>query len=155
MAGKIEQELKQTKPARLLEEETTLNILRTAEVVTQQVSDVLRPYDLSPTQYNVLRILRGAGSAGVTCKDISERMITRDPDVTRLLDRLARRGLIRRDRADTDRRYVTVRMTAAGLALVNDLDRHVDQLHRRIMKRLQPDRLRTLVDLLEQVRGGD
>jgi DNA-binding MarR family transcriptional regulator len=155
MAGKIERELKQTKPARLLEEETSLNILRTAEVVTQQTSDLLRPYDLSPTQYNVLRILRGAGSAGVTCKDISERMITRDPDVTRLLDRLARRGLIRRDRADTDRRYVTVRMTAAGLALVNDLDRHVDQLHRRIMKRLQPDRLRTLVDLLEQVRGGD
>jgi DNA-binding MarR family transcriptional regulator len=75
--------------------------------------------------------------------------------VTRLLDRLARRGLITRERAETDRRCVTVRMTAPGLALVNDLDRDVDQFHRRIMNRLEPDRLRALVDLLEQVRGGD
>ena len=87
MAGKILKELQQTKPFRHIEEEIFLNLQRAADATLQELADVLRPLGISPTQYNVLRILRGAGETGVTCKDIAARMITRDPDITRLLDR--------------------------------------------------------------------
>src|SRR5262245_11544266 len=107
MAGKIQQEIKQTKPIRLMEEEVSLNLARTADLVAQRfVSEVLKPHNLSPTQYNVLRILRGAGADGVNCKDIGSRMLTREPDITRMMDRLEQRGLILRDRAKEDRRVV-------------------------------------------------
>jgi DNA-binding MarR family transcriptional regulator len=142
-----------TRPGRL-EEETTLSILRTAEALMQEIGEVLRSWELSTAQYNVLRILRGAGPAGATCKDIGERLITRDPDVTRLLDRLARRELITRDRSRHDRRFVTVRLAPAGVALVSELDAPIAQLHARLMKELEPRHLRVLVALLGRVRGG-
>ena len=109
MAGRLQQEIRQTKAIRLLEEEATLNIVRTADVLMLRMTDLLKPYALSATQYNVLRILRGAGETGASCKDIGSRMVTRDPDITRLMDRLEKRGVVARDRAKEDRRVVTHR----------------------------------------------
>jgi DNA-binding MarR family transcriptional regulator len=154
VAGKLQQEIRQTKAIRLLEEEATLNIMRTADVLMQTLVDVLKPYSLSATQYNVLRILRGAGETGASCKDVGSRMVTRDPDITRLMDRLEKRGLLTRDRAKEDRRFVTHRLTKAGLELVNEMDRPVESAHRKIMHHMRPEQLRELVALLEEVRSG-
>jgi DNA-binding MarR family transcriptional regulator len=152
--GKLQQEIQQTKAIRLLEEETTLNIVRTADVLMLALADVLKPLLLSATQYNVLRILRGAGNGGASCKDIGGRLVARDPDITRLMDRLEQRGLVSRDRAKEDRRVVTHRLTRAGLELVNELDRPIEVLHRKIMGHMKAAQLRELVGLLEEVRAG-
>jgi DNA-binding MarR family transcriptional regulator len=150
--GKLQKEIHQRKAIRLLEEEATLNIMRTADHLNLQLMDVLKPYGLSGTQYNVLRILRGAGDTGASCKDIAGRMVTRDPDITRLMDRLEKRGILTRDRAKEDRRVVTHRLTESGLELVNELDRPIEALHQTAMGRLKSGQLRDLIDLLEQLR---
>jgi DNA-binding MarR family transcriptional regulator len=154
VAGKLQQEIRQTKAIRLLEEEATLNIVRTADVLMLALADVLKPYQLSATQYNVLRILRGAGKDGVSCKDIGSRLVARDPDITRLMDRLEQRALVRRDRAKEDRRVVTHELTTAGLNLVNELDGPIEALHKTVMGHMKIEKLRELVALLEQVRAG-
>ena len=155
MAGKILEELQQTRPFQYMEEEAFLNIHRTSDILMQELHKVLKPYGLSATQYNVLRILRGAGSTGVTCKDIGSRMITRDPDITRLLDRLEKRKLLTRNRAKEDRRFVAIQITGDGLDTLRQLDVPVQQLQLRIFKHLGPERLRELVDLMESLRGGN
>ena len=99
MPGKLQAEIRQTRPFDQMEEEAVLNIVRTAEVLQRTIADFLKQFDLSPVQYNVLRILRGAGLAGATCSQVRERLLTRDPDITRLLDRMEARGLIARERA--------------------------------------------------------
>jgi DNA-binding MarR family transcriptional regulator len=154
MAGKLQQEIHQNKAIRLLEEETTLNIARTADLLTLKLMDVLKPHGLSATQYNVLRILRGAGSEGASCKDIGARMVTRDPDVTRLMDRLEKRGFLTRDRAKEDRRVVTHRLTPDGLDLVNALDGPIEEAHQHAMRHMGKAKLRELVALLEELRVG-
>src|ERR1035438_4656517 len=100
VAGKLQREIHQTKAIRCPEEEAALNVVRTADVLMLALGDVLKPHLLSATQYNVLRILRGAGDQGASCKDIGSPLLTRDPDITRLMDRLEERGLVTRDRAD-------------------------------------------------------
>jgi DNA-binding MarR family transcriptional regulator len=152
VAGKILKELQQSKPFRHIEEEVFLNIQRTADAMMQELLDVLRPSGLSVTQYNVLRILRGAGETGVTCKDIAARMITRDPDITRLLDRLERRSLITRNRAKEDRRFVSIRITNEGLALLNELDAPVEDKQLALMRHVPRPQLTGLIELLEQIR---
>jgi DNA-binding MarR family transcriptional regulator len=152
--GRLQEEIHQTRPIRLLEEETTLNIARTADLLIQKLVDLLKPHSLSPTQYNVLRILRGAGAEGASCKDIGSRMVTRDPDITRLMDRLELRGLLTRGRARQDRRVVTHTLTPAGLALVNALDDPIEQKHRELMRHMGKGKLRELVALLEELREG-
>src|SRR2546421_705841 len=112
----LAKEIKKTKPFDSAEQEALLNLLRTADVLGREMAQVLAPADLSPTQYNMLRILRGAGEA-LACGEIGSRMITAAPDVTRLLDRLERRGLVNRCRGEKDRREVKVRITLAGLKL--------------------------------------
>jgi DNA-binding MarR family transcriptional regulator len=154
MAGKLQQEIQQRKPIRLLEEETTLNLARTTDLLTQRLSDVLKPAALSPTQYNILRILRGAGEEGASCKDISSRMVTRDPDVTRMMDRLETRGLITRGRAKEDRRVVTHRLTPDGLDVVNSLDEPIESLNQQLMEHMSRAKLRELIALLEELRSG-
>ena len=154
VAGKLQHEIHQTKAIRLLEEEATLNIVRTADVLMLALGDVLKPHLLSATQYNVLRILRGAGEQGASCKDIGSRLLTRDPDITRLMDRLEERGLVTRDRAGQDRRIVTHRLSGAGLELVNELDAPIEALHRKTMGHMKAGKLRELVRLLEDVRAG-
>src|SRR3954467_10234095 len=118
MAGKLAKEIHQTRPFSSVEQEVFLNVLRTADVLTYRLEAFLKPFGLSPTQYNVLRILRGAGDEGLACGRIAERMITRDPDITRLLDRLEKRNLIRRARQTDDRRVVKGFITAEGSALL-------------------------------------
>jgi DNA-binding MarR family transcriptional regulator len=154
VAGKLQQEIRQTKAIRLLEEEAALNVMRTADALMAAVGEVLKPHLLSATQYNVLRILRGAGEDGASCKDIGSRMVARDPDITRLMDRLEQRGLLTRDRAREDRRVVTHRLTKAGVELVNELDRPIEASHKRTMGHMKAEKLRDLVGLLEEVRAG-
>jgi DNA-binding MarR family transcriptional regulator len=152
VAGKILKELQQTKPFRHIEEEVFLNIQRTADAMMQEVTDVLRPFGLSPTQYNVLRILRGAGDSGVTCKDIGARMITRDPDITRLLDRLERRNLLTRSRAKEDRRFVAIRISDEGLALLKNLDEPIAIKQIALMRHMDPQQLGETIEMLEKIR---
>src|SRR5918998_4010285 len=110
----LREEIKQTKPFRSIEDEAYLNLLRTADALLRKETELLKEYGLSPTQYNALRILRGAGTEGVTCGEMSDRMLTKDPDVTRLVDRLETRGLLTRARSDEDRRVVRTRITTEG-----------------------------------------
>jgi MarR family transcriptional regulator, organic hydroperoxide resistance regulator len=152
VAGKILKELQQTKPFRHVEEEVFLNIQRTADAMMQEVTDVLRPFGLSPTQYNVLRILRGAGDSGVTCKDIGARMLTRDPDITRLLDRLERRNLVTRNRAKEDRRFVAIRITDEGLDLLKNLDEPVAVKQIAMMRHMDEQQLGETIEMLEKIR---
>lgn len=152
MAGKILKELQQTKPFRHIEEEVFLNLQRSADAMMQEISDILKPFGLSPTQYNVMRILRGAGDAGITCKEIGARMITRDPDITRLLDRLERRRLVTRNRAKEDRRFVSIHITSEGLALLRELDEPIAQRQLALMQHMDKQQLYRIVELLENIR---
>ena len=152
MAGRILQELQQNRPFQYLEEEAFLNVQRTADVLMQALLTVLKPFGLSATQYNVLRILRGAGNIGMSCKDIGGRMVTPDPDITRLLDRLEKRSLINRNRARDDRRFVTIQITAEGLDMLRQLDTPIRELQLQMFHDLGQQRVLQLVDLLEDVR---
>lgn len=152
MTGRIQRELKQTTPIGSLEEEAYLNVLRTANALSDEIGDLLRAHQLTPPQYNVLRILRGAGERGLTASDIGERMITRDPDVTRLVDRLEKRGLVERWRCTEDRRVVWTRIAPAGLAALAPLDTPLHDLHASQLAHLGEEKLRTLVALLEEAR---
>ena len=139
-------------PALSLEENVFVSLQRTAAWLLQGVEQLLKEQGLSPAQYNVLRILRGAGPAGLSCREIAERMITRDPDMTRLLDRMEKRGLVARARQQIDRRVVTTRVTPAGLKLLKALDNPVYDHHRRCFRHIPPARLKALALLLERVR---
>jgi len=135
------------------EETLFVELVRTADRLSRAPAQLLRHYDLSPAPYNVLRILRGA-PAGLLCGEIAARMITREPDITRLLDRLERRGLLRRCREDEDRRRVQVRITPAGLALLAELDPPIRQLHSRQLGHLSRKQLQEFTELLEMARQG-
>ena len=152
MPGKLLAEIGQTKPFEQIEEEAVLNITRTADLLGQRTTEFLRTYNLTPSQYNVLRILRGAGPDGATCSQIGERMISHDPDITRLLDRLANRGLILRERSTEDRRVVMTAITSEGLALLAGIDEPLRQLFHRRMGSLGRASLETLIGQLEQIR---
>ncbi|MDB5047606.1 MAG: transcriptional regulator, MarR family [Fibrobacteres bacterium] len=152
MARDIQTELKQRKPFPCREEELMLNIIRTADQLQRRMVELLKTADLSGTQYNVLRILRGAGSEGLACGEISNRMVTRDPDITRLLDRLEKRNLVARSREKEDRRVVTARITQAGLDLLKKLDEPVIQSHKAQLGHLEAKQQETLIRLLETAR---
>jgi DNA-binding MarR family transcriptional regulator len=136
------------------EEAAFLDLLRTADILSRRLIPVLKAEDLSATQYNVLRILRGAGE-GLACGEIASRMITRDPDVTRLLDRLEKRGLISRCRETKDRRTVMARITPEGLKLLARLDEPVNAAHRKQLGHLGRERLRTLTEVLRVARSQE
>src|SRR5207237_10104349 len=127
MGRGIQAEIKQAKPFSSLEEEALLSLQRTADQLQWHASELLKPYGISPTQYNELRILRGAKDEGRSCSEIAERMINGDPDITRLIDRLERRGLVRRAREGLDRIQVVAGSTPAGAHLLRRLDRPVGQ----------------------------
>ncbi|HKO04153.1 MAG TPA: MarR family transcriptional regulator [Candidatus Acidoferrales bacterium] len=152
MPGRILAEIRQSRPFPSLEAETAVNLLRTAETVMRGLAAAVKPRGLSPEQYNVLRILRGAGRAGLPCGEIAARMVTHDPDMTRLLDRLEARRLIARARDTRDRRVVTTRIQPAGLRLLAGLDGPVEQEGKRLLGHLGRNRLRQLVSLLEAAR---
>ena len=139
----------QTKPS--LEETVFLDLLRTSDVLSRRIDYVLKNAELSANQYNVLRILRGAAE-GLPCGEIGNRMITRDPDITRLLDRLEKRELISRCRETKDRRMVLTRITPAGLKLLAELDEPVQAAHREQLGHLGRERLKALSELLRESR---
>jgi len=151
---KLQKELKQTRPFRSLEEEVILNLARTTEHVSAQLTAVLKPSELTLTQYNVLRILRGAGAEGLPCGEISERMVTKDSDVTRLLDRLDKMGLITRERPETNRRLVVTRITDEGLGVLGKLDDPVQEANRAAAGHLGSKRLKALNEMLEELRSA-
>ena len=133
------------------EEAAFLELVRTTDMLSRGLVGIIKAADLSPTQYNVLRILRGSPD-GLACGEIASRMITRDPDVTRLLDRLEKRGLISRWRAAEDRRTVRARISPEGLKLLARLDGPMAEAHHRQMGHMGRARLRTLTGLLRAVR---
>ncbi len=153
MTRRLAEELRQKKPFPTLEEEVFLGIARTADAVLRPLVEVFKAQGLSPTQYNVLRILRGAGPDGRSCREIAERMVTRDPDLTRLLDRLETRGLIARARGPNDRRVVVARITAEGLAVLEALETPVQEAQRRTLGHVREKDLRLLARLLDDVRA--
>src|SRR3954454_13972786 len=141
--------MKYTKKSRGSPEEAAfLDLLRTCDLLSRGPAQFLKSEDLSPTQYNVLRILRGALPAGMPCGEIASRMITRDPDITRLLDRLEKRELISRCRETKDRRMVVARITPRGLKLLARLDEPVQEMHRKQLGHLGAVKLKELHDLL-------
>lgn len=152
VAKNIQSEIQQTKPFNSLEDEALVSLQRTADQLHWRLSEMLKAYGLSPTQYNALRILRGARDEGRACSEIAERMINRDPDITRLVDRLERRGLVARSREGRDRRVITTRITPAGLDLLESLDRPIEDFNRKMLGPLGEKQLRTLIQLLEAAR---
>ncbi len=140
-------------PETHLEEQVFVNVMRTADALARGGEALLKPTGLSATQYNVLRILRGAGTQGLACREVGCRMISRDPDITRLLDRMESRGLIARAREEQDRRVVKTRITPEGLRVLAELDAPVQELHRRQLHHLPAKELRQLSRLLERVRA--
>jgi len=136
-----------------LEDRIFISLQKTADSLGLEAEQLLKPHGLTGTQYNVLRILRGAEPDGLACSGIGERMISHDPDMTRLLDRMEKRGLITRARQTMDRRVVKTRITSAGLALLKSLDQPVRELHKRQFRHIPAARLKSLAALLEDVRA--
>ena len=155
MAQTIDREIRQTKPFRSLQEQLVLNLMLTTRVVEESWAQYLkRAEGISPSQYNILRILRGARPKAARISEIADRMVTRDPDVTRLVDRLIKQGLARRERDSNDRRVVLVEITGPGLALLSRLDGPAGESTEAAMAGLKPQQLRTLDTLLNEVRAG-
>lgn len=153
MAGKLQAEIRQRKPFVSLEEETYLNLVRTADALTRELELLLQPHGITTTQYNVLRILRGAGTDGATCSAISERLLAFDPDVTRLLDRMEKAQLVQRTRSVTDRRVVLTTITPTGLELLRRLDGPLEHLLKQQFKAIGRTRLTQLIADLEEIRS--
>jgi MarR family transcriptional regulator, organic hydroperoxide resistance regulator len=150
----ILREIRQSKPFRSKGQEVLVALLRTADVVRRAVSRVLEPYGITPQQYNVLRILRGAGEQGLPTLEIADRMIEQAPGVTRLLDRLEAKGWVRRQRCPEDRRQVLCWLTPSGLELVTRLDEPVASADAEAVAELSPEDQDHLLRLLDAVRAG-
>jgi DNA-binding MarR family transcriptional regulator len=154
MSRALGEEIRQQKPFVSLEEEAFLGLQRTASLLLQSLGRELKGHDLTPAQYNTLRILRGAEPDALTCGEIGERLVSPGPDVTRLLDRLEQRGLITRLRDAEDRRVVRARITEQGLDLLASLDEPVGRMLGRLLGNLGQERLRTFVALLDEARSS-
>ena len=152
MSPTLRHDLRQRKPFASLQQEAHLNIVRTATTLQDAVDALLKPYGISGTQYNVLRILRGAEPAGLCRNELRDRLLTRMPDVTRLLDRMETAGLVARTREQHDRRLVATAITPEGRRLVDELDAPMAMLHQQRLGHLSATQLSTLVDLLTLVR---
>jgi len=152
MTLNLREEIKQTKPFTSLEQEAMLSIQRTDAVLGYSIIEALKPYDVTPTQYNVLRILKGARPNGLCREDIRQRLISQVPDVTRLLDRMEEAGLVGRERDSADRRLVTSRITEAGLALLQKLEEPIAKAHERQLGHMTRAELRSLITLLAKAR---
>ena len=152
MTRDLQQELKQRKPFASREQEAAVSIARTSAVLEHETAEAFKPHGITPTQFNALRILRGAEPDGLCRNEVRDRLVARVPDATRLLDRLEEMGLVTRAREGNDRRFVRSRITAAGLALLARLDDVVVELHRRQLGHLPEAALRKLIDLLAEAR---
>jgi DNA-binding MarR family transcriptional regulator len=155
ISGHLQKEVRQNKPFASLQAEAFLNLVRTTGQLQHTLRLRLKPYGITETQYNPLRILRGAGNAGLTCAEIAERLISRDPDITRLLGRLERMGLVRRERDTKDRRSVITRISRQGLDRLKDLDQVVADSVTASLAHLTEDELRKIIRLLERTLDSD
>lgn len=154
MNRSLREEIRQTRPFDSAEQEAYLGILRTAAELEHGTAELLKGHGITPTQYNALRILRGAGRNGLCRNEVRDRLVARVPDATRLLDRMEAMGLIERRREEDDRRFVTTRITALGRRLLAQLDAPVLALHREQLAALSPGEVDALIGLLERVRGS-
>lgn len=150
----LQQEIQQAKPFASAPQEATLSIGRTWALLDHALAELLKGHGLTPTQYNVLRILRGAGDDGLCRGEVIERMITKVPDATRLLDRLERAELISRHRGGSDRRFVSTNITAKGRTTLAALDGPIEALHQAHFALLDDAEVRTLIDLLSRIRSS-
>lgn len=150
----LKHDIQQTRPFDSKEVESYLNLVRTHEMLSQSVNGFFKRYGLTQVLYNVLRIIRGGGEGGVTCTQIGERMVTRVPDVTRLIDRLVTAKLVRRVRNSEDRRVVELFLTPKGEALLKKIDRPIMELHSDNLGHLSATELDTLIRLLTKARQG-
>lgn len=135
----------------LLEETIFVVLLKAADSLSQPVEQLFKSRGLTSAQYNVLRILRGAEPGGLPCSAVGERMISHDPDMTRMLDRMEKRGWITRARETEDRRVVRARITDEGLKVLRKLDQPVRELHNKRFAHMSPQRLKVLGELLEEI----
>lgn len=152
MTNRLRSEIRQRRPFQSLEQEAYLNVVRTASALSDRLEELLKPAGITLAQYNALRILRGADEDGLCRNDLRDRMLTRMPDVTRLLDRMEAAGLVQRTRDAEDRRLVNTKITPRGETLLHDVQAAVSEEHRRSFGHLGKAELRTLIDLLESVR---
>lgn len=152
MSGKLQKEIGKRGPFASLEEEAMLNLMRTADRLSGPLERVMKLKGLSGSQYNVLRILRGEAPKGISCQEIARRMITRDADLTRLVDRLMKHGLVDRERQADDRRVVHILITQQGLEVLASLDPVVVEANKRALGHIPAERLRDLIELLELAR---
>lgn len=148
----LKQELRMTRKFSSPEEELNLNLQRTVGLLGKPLLRFLKGHGLSPAQYNILRILRGQPDGGLPCRQIGARMVTREPDVTRLLERLVQDGLVARDRSDEDRRVVRITITPAGLKLLARLDEPMQRIHRESLGHLARAEITELNRLLVKAR---
>lgn len=152
--SRLQREIRQNRPFHSPAQEAILALFRTADILRRQVADVLSPVGVTHQQYNVLRILRGAGEEGLPTLAIADRMIERTPGVTRLVDRLAAKGWVTRERVAGDRRRVQCHITDEGLELLETLDQPILDVENCCLAMLARDDQRRLIDLLDQIRGG-
>ena len=153
MVSRLQAELKQTKPFPRRSSEALLSVLRTAALLEHQINEALRPYGITELQYNVLRILRGAGPDGWCGREISERLVSKVPDVSRLLDRMEGMQLLRRERDAADRRHVTARISPKGLRVLDEALPSLEVLERERFGHMDAERLRHIIEGLADVRG--
>jgi DNA-binding MarR family transcriptional regulator len=144
--------LKQTRPFVSLEQEVYLSILRTASELSYSVDQFFRPFDITPSQYNVLRILRGAGTDGLCRNEISERMVTATPDMSRLLDRMEKAGWVTRERAEDDRRQVSTYITKSGMELLVMLEPSTRDFVTRLFAGTAVSDLKTVLKVNDRIR---
>ena len=152
--GTLREEIRQTRPFGSLAQEATLGLFRTADLLRKRVAEVIEPSGVTQQQYNVLRILRGAGREGLPTLAIADRMIERAPGITRLIDRLVKKGLVQRERLAGDRRCVQCRITEEGAVLLASLDGTVDDVDEQLLGMLSYADQARLIELLDQIREG-
>jgi len=151
--SRLQQEMKQRKPFQSIAQEALLGLMRTTDLVRRQASAFVEPHGITLQQYNVLRILRGAGTDGVPTLDVAERMVEQTPGITRLLDRLEAKGFVKRQRCPKDRRQHLCWITPKSAALLETLDRPMVQFGEQLMKGLKQEERVTLIRLLDALRA--
>ena len=154
MSSRLQAEIKQTKPFPSRSSEALLSVMRTAALLVHQINEVLRPYGITELQYNVLRILRGAGPDGLCGREIAERLVSKVPDVSRLLDRMEGMQLLRRERDADDRRHVTARITPRGLRLLDETTPELEAFERERFGHLDAQLLQHVIDGLADIRDA-
>lgn len=152
MTNDLRAEIKQTKPFSSSTTEALLSVLRTAAVLEHRLSEALKPYGITHTQYNVLRILRGAGTTGLCGREVAERLVSKVPDISRLLDRMEEMQLVDRERDPADRRHVTARISRQGLRVLDQTTPQLEAIERTRFAGLEPERVKFLIEVLAQIR---